>query len=178
MTTTGVIHVLKCWRSQWRDMQLGVVRATCRRCDDRPSIAIGDRLRFVLAEPPVQTEGATWERMAEQPGVIVEPRQDLDAVVTRVDGMMGPHVIFGVHPSASTVPFEPKHDLVPVTGIPFVLIHFRLLEDTPRVVEDEEDYRKILSCAGSAGDTISEREALELIKSIARGHLSSIRGRS
>jgi hypothetical protein len=35
-----------------------------------------------------------------------------------------------------------------------------------------EDFRKILAFAASAGDTISEREALDVIKAIARAHVA------
>lgn len=167
-------HELKCRLASWTNIVAGA-RATCRRIDDRDFRA-GDRLAFLLV-------------MAD--GRLVEPRQQFDAVVTRVELLAGPHLLYGlpldgcdetypqlVPGKVSHGPGCPYRDGEP-DPLPFALIHFHALEDeAPRLVGDVEDYRKILSFAASAGDTITVPEALDVIKSICRNHLFSVRGQS
>lgn len=147
-------HEMKCWPEKFEAIKRGLARATCRRVDDR-NVEIGDRIVFVLA---VAT------------GQVLEPREEFDAVVTRIERMAGPHQLFGADGAAAG------------ELLPFALIHFIPAQLELPVAGDDldeaNDYRKILSFAASAGDTIEIADALSVIKSICRQHLFSVRGSS
>jgi hypothetical protein len=146
-------HVLKCWPEKYDAITRGVARATVRRNDDRV-FTVGDTLLFV-------------ETYAN--GDAADPAREIAAFVTRVEVMAGHHQLYGADVTAS-----------PRAVVPMALVHFSLEEQRPPgaelVPDDVDDWRKVLAMATSAGDTISEAEAIQLIRSIARTHLSSVRG--
>jgi hypothetical protein len=96
-------HELKCWPEKFDAINRpGGARATCRRVDDR-TIETGDRIVFVLAAAN---------------GAVLGPREEIDAIVTRVECMAGDRQLYG---ASSTVGPKGERDLVP-----FALIHFRV----------------------------------------------------
>jgi Domain of unknown function (DUF3850) len=144
------LHELKSWPDAFDGIKRGITRATIRRADDRV-FQVGDRITFVLATAS---------------GAVVQPRQEIDAVIVRATRMAGPHQLLGSDGTQTP-------ELVPM-----ILIHFALEQIGPARGTDADDWHKVLSFAAAAGDTITEGEALVVIRSIARLHRSSARGES
>jgi hypothetical protein len=188
--TLRKLHELKCWPEEYSAIKSGA-RATCRRIDDR-EIRIADRIVFVPVMP-----GSGQRRGELEPIEAMVPGVSVRAGGHRLCGVAGDIVPTGATASVpfAIVHFELRQTLLSdrqevlsrlaaagrsVDGV--VADVSRSVDGAASLIDMVDhvliDFRKILSIASSAGDTVEYAEAIELIKGIAKLHLSSVRGGS
>jgi hypothetical protein len=151
------VHELKSHPAEFLCIKAGTARASARRIDDRKFEA-GDCVVFVQTTPG---------------GTVLEPREELEAVITHVDRWAGDRDLYGAPPWSR----DRVSNFVPMAVIHFRVIHHRAVDadiDVDQVLNLEgidNDLRKVLSFASSAGHTISVVDALEIIKDVCRKRL-------